>query len=426
MTLGPLSDLQASLLAAGALAVAGVWGYNLWQERKHRQLAERVFRGQQADVLMDAKTDDDSGSANAGSAPVPDSEEAAPPEKTPAAARDFSARIEPVIGSAAEPDAPAMPAAAPESAAENIVPPAAAEAAPVIEPQPPLPAAPPIPAELVDDLVDCVIELTALEPLAGHALLAAQRRQLGLLAGRARWFGYAVTPTGAGQWHALQDYEGQHYHHLCAALQLVDRSGAISTTDLTQFIDAVRQLGAALNLRMTHPVGHELLAHAQALDEFCASVDWRLCFNLVRRDGLEIPLLGVLELAEAAALQRGEDGCYHGLDAQGRSVFTLSGLGGQPLLRNPPPDAQTTPMLAGVSLTLDVPRVADGTEVYDRMLRLGRQMVIALDGALVDEQRAALSDAVLAAIRTKISEFQQQMAQRQLPAGSRRALRLYS
>ena len=52
MTHGSISELQISLIALGLVAVAGVWGYNVWQERKHRKLAQTVFRGEQSDVLM--------------------------------------------------------------------------------------------------------------------------------------------------------------------------------------------------------------------------------------------------------------------------------------------------------------------------------------------------------------------------------------
>src|SRR5689334_16128251 len=106
------SDLQISLVGVGAVAVAGVWAYNKWQERQHRQAAERVFRGSQADVLFD------------GEVPLADLPPTQPDDRD-----DRLQRLEPVLGAVAE------------VAAE---PPAAAEPAPP----------PPPPETLVDDLVD--------------------------------------------------------------------------------------------------------------------------------------------------------------------------------------------------------------------------------------------------------------------------------
>ncbi|MRR50778.1 MAG: cell division protein FtsZ, partial [Rhodocyclaceae bacterium] len=48
-----VNELQLALIGLGAAAVIGVWAYNKWQERKHFKLAEKVFKGQQPDVLMD-------------------------------------------------------------------------------------------------------------------------------------------------------------------------------------------------------------------------------------------------------------------------------------------------------------------------------------------------------------------------------------
>ena len=42
-----MSDLQLSLIGLGIALVGGVFAYNKWQERKHRKLAERVFRSVQ-------------------------------------------------------------------------------------------------------------------------------------------------------------------------------------------------------------------------------------------------------------------------------------------------------------------------------------------------------------------------------------------
>ena len=47
-----LSELQIALIGAGTVAVALVWGYNLRQDRKHRQTAEKIFKGGDGDALL--------------------------------------------------------------------------------------------------------------------------------------------------------------------------------------------------------------------------------------------------------------------------------------------------------------------------------------------------------------------------------------
>ncbi|MDO9602359.1 MAG: hypothetical protein Q7J02_08585 [Rhodocyclaceae bacterium] len=47
-----MSELQIALIGFGALLVVVVWGYNLWQARKQRRMAQAVFPDAQPDVLM--------------------------------------------------------------------------------------------------------------------------------------------------------------------------------------------------------------------------------------------------------------------------------------------------------------------------------------------------------------------------------------
>ena len=48
-----MSELQLYLLAGGAVFVAAVWGYNVWQERKARRRAEDAFGERPGDALFE-------------------------------------------------------------------------------------------------------------------------------------------------------------------------------------------------------------------------------------------------------------------------------------------------------------------------------------------------------------------------------------
>jgi FtsZ-interacting cell division protein ZipA len=80
----------------------------------------------------------------------------------------------------------------------------------------------------------------------------------------------------------------------------------------------------------------------------------------------------------------------------------------------------------GLTLSLDVPRVADGALAFDRMLATARQLAATLGGVLVDAQRAPLADAMIDAIRARTAELQQRMRDGGIISGSIRALRLFS
>ncbi|MBI5921805.1 MAG: ZipA [Betaproteobacteria bacterium] len=372
------NELQLTLIGAGIAAVIGVWGYNTWQEYRQRKLAQKIFSTEQADALLP-----DDASANSS---VPEAEHGA-------AEYGAAERIEPTID----------PSFAEDEAFVD-----ASDEPPVVEP----------PEELVDKLIDCVARIEAADMVAAPMLWAAQRKLFGKLEGRLRWCGW---DENNGKWRALNAHDATSYRRLCAALQVVDRRGAISEADLGGFYEGLRQLADNFEIHIEWPAAEEVLAHAKRLDEFCASVDWRIGLNLVTRDGSPIQAARLIDLATETELWLKNDGLFHAEGEAGRTLFTLSQLGGAPFVAS----GLSALALPGVTLSIDVPRVADGTQAFDHLVDVARTMMSAFGGYLVDDQRAPLSDEVLATIRVKIEEFQQKMASQNIPAGGRRALRLY-
>jgi len=368
-----LSELQLSLIGAGAAAVAGVWAYNAWQGYRQRKLAERIVSAEQDDVLMQG--------ASGGRPSAP----AAHPVADATAAAE---RIEPVFAESGD--------------AEAVTEPGDGEP----------------PAELADDFIDCIVRMEAAEMVAAPLLWAAQRQTLGALEGRLRWSGL---DENGGEWRQLGAHDANSYRHLRAALQIADRNGPIGEGELARFYDGVKQLAENFQVAVEFSAASVVLAHARALDEFCASVDWRIGINVVNLAGQTIAAARLIDLATETSLWLKDDGVFHAEDATGQTVFTLSDLGGKPFA-----DGLGTLTLNGVTLSIDVPRVAGGSEAFDRLLEVARRLMASFDGTLVDDQRKPLSEEVLATIRTKIGEFQERMATRQIPAGGRRALRLYS
>ncbi|HUW38581.1 MAG TPA: cell division protein ZipA C-terminal FtsZ-binding domain-containing protein [Rhodocyclaceae bacterium] len=362
----PLSGFQLSLIAFGAAAVALVWLYNKWQEHRQRAQALRMFDGDQADVLL-------AGDATPGAG--------AEPAYTP------DGRIEPVFAASAAADG--------EDAA-------AADAGAMVEIEAP-------PLELADPAVDCLVHFRASEALQASSFCAEVGGTNGL---RWRWIGQ----DGDGRWRELGADAAGSYRHLTAALQLADRSGPLGEADLARHLAAARQVAARFSATVELPEPAAVLEAADRLDRFCAGVDWRLGINAVSASGAGFDLARLRTLIEAAGLRAGADGDYQAEDDAGQRQFTLGVLGGE----------AGSQAVSGVTLSLDVPLVADGPAAFDRLLAVARELTAQQDGLLVDDQRTPLAAASLVAIRAKIGEFQQKMAAQDIPAGGRRARRLYS
>ncbi len=374
------SELQIALVGAGIAGVALVWGYNLWQDRKHRKAAERIFQGGEGDALL---------AANA----------------APAAAD--TARREPQFGTETQVD-------------EGFVDRASAEDEPGAPAQTAMPApASGLPPDVADEVADCVLHFTAAEPIPAPAVQAMQTAWAGELSKPLHWL---AKGDDGESWRSIGADDSGRYRHWAVALQLVDRRGPVTDGELARFFDGVQSVAQQAAATMELPPRGELVMRAEALDEFCAAVDIQFVLHVVEAGGGVFAGTKLRGVAEAAGLALEGDGVFRARDEDGGELFTVANLGAERL------EADSIKSLAthGLTLSLDVPRVTDGKLAFDRMLATARQLAGVLGGVLVDARRAPLADAMIDAIRARTGELQARMNEAGIAPGSTRALRLFS
>ena len=364
-----ISDLQLNLIVAGAAAVAAVWGYNLWQERKYRKAAEQIFRAGQQDALLQAQ------------------------EPEPEYGRDLTAdvypddeRLEPVF-------------------AEHDV-------EPVVLTRQPEPD-----ETLADPTAELVVPFRFKQAVSGQRLLECTNGLSGRLTKRLQW----VVCDDAGTWKTLADDGSGLYQNIRATLPLADRQGALAEDELVAFITAAQVLAKEGGGELEFVATGECLAHARALDDLCASVDVQVAVHVIPRSGGDFAFTKLRGLAEASGLKLAADGNFYLIDEVGNPLFSLANHDAAPF----DPEETQSGAMQGITFWLDVPRVLDGAQVFDHLVTVARQLANGLDGILVDDQHNPLADNVLAGIRAKVAEIQTTMAQSGLPAGGRRALRLF-
>ncbi|RTL19885.1 MAG: ZipA [Rhodocyclaceae bacterium] len=357
------SELQIALIGAGIAAVVLVVGYNKWQERRHRREAERAFKSEHRDVLLEP-------------------------------------REEPVAGERREPGI---------GAAEGE--PRRFNEAPMKRSTPELP-------RLLDARADCVIRLETIEALEVGRVWAIQAEQLAGLAKPVYWFGFN---DAENVWQPLGPDSGGACHWFCAALQLVNREGSIGETDFMRFSGGVQRVADALmSLPPALPPRAETLRNATELDRFCADVDVQIGVNVVARDG-QFEGRAIHAVAEKHGLRLGADGAYHMVDGE-HSVFAVANLESGRFS----PESLKGLVTRGLTLVIDVPRVANGGAAFDRMMKMATTLAGELGGDVVDDNRAPFGAEAAAIIRGQIGQFQSRMADHDIPAGSPLALRLFS
>lgn len=371
------SELQVALIGAGAAAVVLIIAYNKWQERKHRRRAEQAFKSDHRDVLLDPQGDD-----------------------APAAARvepslngDDADDREPVIASA-----PSAPRPVRESTVRRSVPEA--------------PSA-------LDHRADCIILIEAIEPLDVPRLWASQQEQLTGLSKPVRWYGF---DDAANLWRELNAHSAGAYHWFCAAMQLVDRNGPIGEADFMRFSGGVQRIAEQFfAVPAGLPARVQALGGATELDRFCADVDVQIGINVV---ATVLPFAGtkLRGLAEAEGLVLTDDGSFHMRDEAGHTLFTLGNLESTLFTA----DNLRTLQTQGLTLVIDVPRVANGAACFERMMQLANHLADALQGVVVDDNRAPFGADAATMIRGQIAQFQDRMASHEIPAGGPLARRLFA
>ena len=376
-----MSELQIGLAMLGVLVVAAVLAFNWWQERQFRRRGEETFSRLHDDVLLNQHATP--GTPATASAPLQQNwpiESRIEPSMEP--------RMELHLGSSSETIAPAF-SQTPRAAVVDI-------------PRPE---------------IDYIVEIRAGEFIAVDKLVRMRQNLPGLI----RKISFGGFNHQTKSWETLSQ-EAARYTAVRVALQLVDRSGPVNEQQLREFGEAVRSAASELAAIAELPDFEPALQQAVALDEFCADIDVLVGINVIANTGQVFHGTKIRALAEAAGLQLRSSGVFHCPDEQGGALFSLDNQESEPFLidriRN-----ITTP---GITFLLDVPRVANGVRIFDKMVAMSRSFADSLDGTLADDNRALLNDSGLDRIRAQLRAIYTAMEQRGIEAGSPLALRLFS
>jgi len=278
------------------------------------------------------------------------------------------------------------------------------------------------PAPVTTDGADPVIEFAAdieLNEPAGDAALRELLSQLLTLGKPARLLGW---DEAAGVWQVLGRGTHGDCRRLLAALQLVNRAGPVHAPQINGFCDALRAWAGRHGGEIQIDDTAAALQAARELDAFCGEMDVAIGLNVVAQSGGAFAGEQVAAAALAAGLSLEADGMFHWRNDSGQTLFTMENHESEAFSEERLAAMQTS----GLTLLLDVPRVADGAAALEQMAQAGTVIAEMLGGFVVDDNRVPLQDAGLARIKTQLQGICKTMAERQIPAGSPRAQRLFA
>jgi len=391
-----MTELTISLLGAGSCFMVDLIDYNFWQEYKARKKVERAFGNGQDDVLM--RED----------AHAPDN---VPQRQEPSMHTENAADTQPVM----------TPLHSSDVAQGGTVDTVASHHSHAQQPdvqQPSVPQSPvqqpPVPPEEVvvllpiDEFIDCVIPIEFDHVTRGDKILA-EIQSLRRVGNKPVHF---VGQSQSGAREVI--VHAGNYSQLYAGVQLVSRSGALNELEYSELVMKLRQIADNLNGHPDIPDMQHVMDAGQDLHHFVTEHDAQLSVNVHTNDSpweLSTLLAALTKHGFAAR----PDGRLVMLDGDGGALFTLS--------MNSTAADQVTKR---ITLLLDVSCVAPERHGFQTMVACAKSLALRLGGTVVDDSNQILNDTTLAEIEQQVAMFYQSMQAADIPAGSVRALRLFS
>ncbi|HEY8024518.1 MAG TPA: cell division protein ZipA C-terminal FtsZ-binding domain-containing protein [Burkholderiaceae bacterium] len=370
-----MTDLETSLIAIGGTIVVGVFIYNKWQEYRAKKNVERAFLSDHDDVLMEP-----------GRTQVSDVQGRQEPSFDDAMPRDGAS------------DAPLQDIRDGELGEfEDTAPNGDVPQAVAVQPQLP-----------VDDMIDCLIPIALAAKLRGEKIVHAAQSLRHVGNKPVHFIGMREDQV----WEAINP--GHVYLALHVGIQLANRTSMLNEIEFSELVGRLRQFGDDIDAEADVPDMTMVMKSARALQQFVSQFDAKLSVN-IQSNGAPWAIGTLLAALERQGFDVRPDGKLVMPDGEGGVLFALS--------TNVTLAADTTSRL---TLLLDVPCVAPQRDAYDAMISFAKSLASRLGGTVVDDSNEPLSDLALRTIADQVADFCRDMEAAGVPAGSQRALRLFS
>jgi hypothetical protein len=270
----------------------------------------------------------------------------------------------------------------------------------------------------LDALIDVIATMELDSPVSGEAAIAALPpiRRVGN-----KLFLVEGLNADSGEWETLQTQ--RYYSAFQAGMQVANRQGPLNDIEFSEFVVKTQAFAEVFSATPEFPDMNEVVAQARELDHFASAHDAQLGFTLASRKAAWSP--GYVQ-QQAARL-----GFVPGV-IPGRMVVPASTPGLPPVLvltfdaRAAMAEDPNQAALRSVSLSLDVPQVAQSEQAFSRLCEAAQNLAQAMDGLITDDNGHELSEAGIQMIDHDLRSLYDALAARDLSAGSLQARRLFS
>lgn len=270
----------------------------------------------------------------------------------------------------------------------------------------------------LDGLIDSIATLRLEAPIPGVQAathLPATRR-----AG-AKPFLIEGLNEATGEWETPA--AGQRYRELQAGVQLANRSGPLNEIEYSEFVQKVQAYADAVGALADFPDMLEAVAAGRELDHFADAHDAQLAVHLQARD----IAWSVGYIQQHAA----RHGFLPGV-VPGRLGMAATEEGAPPVLtltfdsQAAFADDPNLAALRDLTLSFDVPQTAASADPFSQWQASAQALATELEANVVDDLGRVLAPESFAAIGKELVRLYATLEERDLPAGSAAARRLFS
>ena len=390
-----MTELQASLIAIGAVIVVGVIAYNKWTEWRAKNSVENAFSDMPDDVLM--------GGGNAHQSPHQSPHDVAEHEHNDDE-HDHSAHDEyhqqpdqhdshehGHVDHTNEDDHQHVSAQTTHAASAEPLEflHATAKSSPL------------------DPVVDCIIPLALEHPLRGEKIISAFQSL--------RFVGnklvQVIGETETGNLEPVA--HGGAYHSLQVGVQMASRLSPLSELEYSELVLGLNNMGDELGSMPDIPDMSQVISDARRLHQFIQEFDVQLSVN-VRSKGMPWLVATMRPALQRQGLDLRPDGRLIMSDGDGGMLFSIS--------MNASPADESTKMM---TLLLPVPMVESQRQGFEAMTAFAKSLASRLSGEVIDDSGQPLNDASLDAIAAQVNDFYHAMEEYGVTAGSSAAKRLF-
>ena len=391
-----MTELQASLIAIGAVIVVGVIAYNKWTEWRAKNSVENAFSDMPDDVLMGGgKTHHSSPHSTSHSLHDDATHEHSNDEHDHSAHDEHHQHHQQHEHDHAD--------HADEDDHQHVT----TQTAHVAQAEPLEFIHASAKTSPLDPVVDCIIPLALEHPLRGEKIIAAFQSL--------RFVGnklvQVIGETESGNLEPVA--HGGAYHSLQVGVQMASRLSPLSELEYSELVLGLNNMGDELGSMPDIPDMSQVISDARRLHQFIQEFDVQLSVN-VRSKGMPWLVATMRPALQRQGLDLRPDGRLIMSDGDGGMLFSIS--------MNATPADDSTKMM---TLLLPVPMVESQRQAFEAMTAFAKSLASRLSGEVIDDSGQPLNDASLDAIAAQVKDFYHAMEDYGVTAGSSAAKRLF-